>query len=715
MYSQTFHGGMPPKRAPARNVGGSRRGAARGGRTRGGGNNWGGGNPTGGSIGNANTGGNNTGPPNTGAGYIGPANTASVNTGPVNTGVGNTGPAIIGVGNNGGANPTSAANTIPRSVAGRQRIIGIFRERLRPHLAHGPLIERYLGVHGWDIDRATAQYQADRASIQNNPLPPVPHIPPPPGSGLPTQPLPPPSASTRGNGITASQPSAAESATHADPSSEENLIDAMRAASIPYSDDIEQERRDAALALRKHVEENKDVKLSCTQAVLLLFLAQWDLGKAAADFQGLKDALCRLHVHFDAMRSKLPRSTAMIKGDDQFRQDKRLALFSSITERADWWSLCLFLKERYYDLVKAIADWYNEGVPPVQHPKHAMGFGIRVDHLLRPRTMPEEASTQVPEHADQNWAPELDVFAREAICLGYKLKTADRPARKRVFGSIINERFDTVQPGETNKMLYLVEYFSKQRYRKNRFENKKYNWSELNGRSGDPWNLESTVAPEDILEGTAIEQTEGIVEETVEPGSPQLPHNEPPPGEFTGSQLQFDFNLRKHITDLNSYRQQSASRITGIRKRAAAQAWVASESGYLYWLHLERLCWLMAENADKPKKKLLSFIVPEAVLQDWADRMNAKFSGTKPKGAKRPRRDRGSGGLNTQRRRILWIARKFKQSLDKERFPEGDPDLEWREGGKRWKDEHGEDDDEDGQDGQDGNGEDGEDGEGEEQ
>ena len=679
---------MPPKRAPARNVGGSRRGAARGGRVRGGGSNRGGGNPAGGSTGNANPGGGNTGSTNTGG----------ANTGPVGTGVGISGPTNTGAGVTGGANALNAGNAAPRSVAGRQRIISIVRERLRPHLAHGPLIERYLRVHGWDIDRATTQYQADRASIQNNPPTPVPHMPPPSAPFAPAQPLPPPaSASTAAAGThsSGSQPNIADSDSDSDAASEEKLIDAMRAAAIPYSDNIEQERRDAAFALRKHLQENHNVKLSCTQAVLLLFLAQWDLSRAAADFKGLKDALCRLHVHFDAMRSSLPRRTAMTKGDDQFRQDERLALFNSITERADWWSLCLFLKERDYDLVKAIADWYNEGVPPVKHPKHAMGFGIRVDPLLRPRAMPEEASPRAPEHADQDWGPELDVFAKEGICLGYKLKIVERPPRKRVFGSIINEHFDTVRPGEANKLLYLVEYFSKQTYRKNRFLNDKYNWSELNGRLGDPWNVESAVAPEDIQEDIAIEQTEGIVEETVDPGSPQLPHNEPPSSEFTGSQLQFDFNLRNHINDLNSYRRQSALRITGIRKRGAAQAWVASESGFLYWLHLQHLCWLMVESPDKPKSKFLPFVVPETVLQDWADRMNAKFAGTKPKGAKATRRDRGSGGLNTQRSRTLWITRKFKQKLDKEKFPEGDPDEEWGKGGKKWTAEHGEDDDED--------------------
>ena len=692
MYSQTSVYEMPPKRAPARNVGGSRRGAARGGRTRGGGNNRGGGNPAGGNAGIANPVGGNTGSTNPGA----------ANTGPVSTGVGVSGPTTTGVGAIGGANATNAANAAPTTVAGRQRVVRIVRERLRPHLAHGPLIERYLRVYSWDIDRATAQYQADRASIQNNPPAPVPHMPPPAAPVGLAQPFPPParaSTAAAGTESSGSESSIGDSASDSDSASEEKLINAMRAAAVPYSENIEQERRDAALALRKHLQENKNVKLSCSQAVLLLLLAQWDLGRAAAEFKSLKDASCRLHVHFDHMRSSLPRRTAMVKGDDQFRQDERLALFNSITERADWWSLCLFLKERDYDLVKAVADWYNSGVPPVKHPKHGMGFGIRVDPLLRPRAMPEEASTRPPEHADQDWAPELDVFATEGICKRYKLKIVERPPRKRVFGSIINEHFDTVQPGEANDLLYLMEYFSKQTYRKNRFKNKKYNWDELKGRSGDATNVESTVAPEDIHEGTAIEQTEGIVEEAVDPGSPQHPHNEPPPSAPMGSQLQFDFDLRKHVSDLNSYRRQSAIRITGIRKRGAAQAWVAAESGFLFWLHLQHLCWLMVENVDKAKSKLMPFVVTEFLLQEWTDRMNAMFRGTKPKGAKAPRVDRTSGGLNTQRSRSLWITRKFKQKLDKDKFPEGDPDEEWRAGGKKWNDEHGEEDDEDEQQG----------------
>ena len=688
MYSQTSLYEMPPKRAPARNVGGSRRGAARGGRTRGGGNNRGGGNPPGGNAGNANP----------GAGNTGSTNTVGGNTGPAGTGVGVAGPTNTGVGAVGGANAVNAAIAAPTSVAGRQRVVRIVRERLRPHLAHGPLIERYLRVHGWDIDRATAQYQADRASIQNNPPAPVPHMPPPPAPVPLAQSLPPPApapTAAAGADSSGSESSLADSASDSDSTSEGKLVDAMRAAAIPYSENIEQERRDAALALRKHLQENNNVKLSCSQAVLLLFLAQWDIGRAVAEFKGLKDALCRLHVHFDPMRSSLPRGTVMTKGDEQFKQDERLALFNSITDRPDWWSLCLFLKERDYNLVKAIADWYNQGVPPVKHPKHAMGFGVRVDSLLRPRAMPEVASTRAPEHADQDWAPELDVFAKQGICLGYKLKMVERPPRKRVFGSIINEHFDAVQPGEANDLLFLMEYFSKQTYRKNRFLNKKYNWDELKGRSGDAPNVESTVAPEDIHEGTAIEQIEGIVEEAVDPGSPQLPHNEPPPSASTGSQLQFDFDLRKHVNDLNSYRRQSAIRITGIRKRGAAKAWVAAESGFLFWLHLQHLCWLMLENADKAKSKLMPFVVTEFLLQEWTDRMNAMFRGTKPKGAKAPRVDRSSGGLNTQRSRSLWITRKFKQKLDKDKFPEGDPDAEWREGGKKWRDEHGEDDDED--------------------
>ena len=83
-----------------------------------------------------------------------------------------------------------------------------------------------------------------------------------------------------------------------------DLQNAMTDCDLPFNENVEQERRDLALAFRIRIEEVHKVILSISEAILLLLLAEWDSGLALAQFQGREEARNRLRVAFDGMHDR---------------------------------------------------------------------------------------------------------------------------------------------------------------------------------------------------------------------------------------------------------------------------------------------------------------------------------------------------------------------------------------------------------------------------
>lgn len=439
-------------------------------------------------------------------------------------------------------------------------------------------------------------------------------------------------------------------------------LDQLRALVAIWSDSIEQEHRDGALALRQQIHEATGDLLSRTQAVFLMQLADWDIGIAYTEFKGLKDARCRLHAHFDETRSKLPQVVVKEKGNDQYQQDRRLGLLVTITGRSDWWSCYLFLKERHYDLPRTILDWYITGIPPVAHANDSTGYGRRVDSDLRPIPMPSLGSTQPLPNQDLDWEAEPLVYAEDGDCPGYAREKLAKIDRKRVQASVINERHRPVKVGEEDPSLFLFEYIKKQVYQHNRFTRGLFLWPELawlsvNNQEDNPSAspTSSTPSPPPKARKTGDNKRKKLIK----PRKDGLSYENPVP---------FAFIKQNHVNCLNEFRRQNASRASGEMLRDHAQHWSESELGTLWWMHLEDLCRRRAQYSDKTDEELMGMKLGRGVLQDWTTRINQKYVGTKQKvrkgqkaqkGSDEPRVARNPNGVNTQRSRTPRIFRRF--------------------------------------------------------
>lgn len=284
--------------------------------------------------------------------------------------------------------------------------------------------------------------------------------------------------------------------------------DAMENEALPFNTNIEQERRDGALAFRLRIENVHEVVLSISEAVLLLYLAEWDIGVALAQFQSHEEARNRLRVAFDSMRGRT---------DDLNEQSARLAAMLDICERADWLSFKLFLLKKRHNLVRAVIAWYKTGVPPFKNDdtgdvqkKDRLHWRLRVDHNGRLREMPtSEECLAAPDAEAAGWAHDTDDFTNPGDTNpptphshsqghGRNYNTAkDRPpgfilhAGKESFTRMPlrseRDKPDTIQPGPADPSKFLLEYISKGQYKFNLFKLEKYFFSDrIDDAQDDP-------------------------------------------------------------------------------------------------------------------------------------------------------------------------------------------------------------------------------------
>ncbi len=276
------------------------------------------------------------------------------------------------------------------------------------------------------------------------------------------------------------------------------MRDAMEDAALPFNVNIEQERRDAALAFRIRIESVHGVVLSISEAVLLLYLAEWDIGVALAQFQSHEEARNRLRITFDSMRNRT---------EDLNEQSARLAAMLEICERSDWLSFKLILQKKRQNLVRAVIAWYKTGVPPFQNDntnsvqKSRPHWGLRVDHNGRLREMPTAQECRAaPDAESDGWADDTEDFTNpndtnppaphsHSQGHGRNYNTAkDRPPGFMLNAG--NESFirmpfrserdkpDTIQAGPADPSKFLLEYISKGQYKFNLFKLEKYFFSD---------------------------------------------------------------------------------------------------------------------------------------------------------------------------------------------------------------------------------------------
>lgn len=411
---------------------------------------------------------------------------------------------------------------------------------------------------------------------------------------------------------------------------------------IPFNDSFEQERRDAVLALRLHLEERlgNTGTISPAEATLLLHQQHWDLTQAARSFGTLERTRRGLACTYDQMRSVLQGPVAEVNQPTTLmQQNERLAELINITGRNDWYSLRVCLQQHSWDLVATVSQWFSEGIPPEEaQASVAPHGGVRMDVNLRPLPMPTRDSARSAS-SRKGWALEPEAFATEGGEDGQSSSEEEestllKQERKRPHGFMVNSTRSTAKKGMRNDRLFLIEYISRGRYWYNRFERQQtFKWPGV-----------------------------GFTAEALG----QDHHHHPQADDK--HLVEFDWSNQQHLTWLNNWRRQNIQRATGLQIRARAQRWSPEELQFLYDLSEE----LLQEKARRfPRKtvgQLLPLMISKATKEDWAKRMNEKFSGTIQPGSDRPRFDREETALMTQRARTRAIVDRFQLRADEDFF-----------------------------------------------
>jgi hypothetical protein len=197
------------------------------------------------------------------------------------------------------------------------------RDLIYPQMKSADLLRQYLEEARWDVEQAHAQWNADRGFIL---------------AGRTAETSSASSFTSDSDNDADDEDEDNNAAGASSPTTPNNsLRQVMEDDNLPFNSNVEKERRDAALAFRLRIEEIHSLTLSISEAVLLLYLTEWDLGAASASFTSHVEARNQLRVAFDGMRERT---------NDVDEQTARIAALVDLTERADWLSMKLFLERR---------------------------------------------------------------------------------------------------------------------------------------------------------------------------------------------------------------------------------------------------------------------------------------------------------------------------------------------------------------------------------
>ncbi|ETN46022.1 uncharacterized protein HMPREF1541_00205 [Cyphellophora europaea CBS 101466] len=481
----------------------------------------------------------------------------------------------------------------------RQRLAyeRVLRRLLQPHVVHRHLMFRHLILNNWDVDAAHTSLLAE--INQRRGLP---------GSVAPALPQ-----------ATANNP-----VTPTDTNEAHRIID-----DLPSETYHEDERRAAAVKFRDLILSLPGAMratLSISEAVLLLHLAGWDMHVAREEWRGHDDALNRLHVNFDRMRS--PEGTKVIRkaSGEQERQDERLALLIALTGRADWRSLQLFLQSEdvQFNVVHAIVIWFRTGIGAARAKRDQK---TRRDSLQQELPMPSAKSTFAPV-PDNSWRQEAEFFRRvndfdpanDNLVPLPPLREDNRG--KRPFGFLIEPDRTPLQAGRYFAEEYFtVDYITGGKYKAVSFSRKEYKWPRLDDSSTDS-------------------------EDKDKP--------------------RYDFSKEDDIKKINAFRRQPFSRATGVLIRKGSQVWFPIENALLHQSlknAFEKHQQAHGNSANAPK-----FGVSDQLIQQLADGLNDAFVGTRPGATAAIRGERTAEAVATQSRRFFPNVEEFGIPMDSNWF-----------------------------------------------
>ena len=266
-------------------------------------------------------------------------------------------------------------------------------------------------------------------------------------------------------------------------------------AALPHSDNIENNRREAARQFLAVVNAGRlpanRIQLSTSAVLFLLRDSNWDLDVATRRFNR-EAALGRLHIRYDGTRSTeqaaFAKPTPQGAGDGavQERQDERLTFAVEITGRPDVESIVAHLARHGWNLPKALDEWFRNGFAVVKD-KHGR---------TTTRMLPNKSRTRVP--TDQDVIPpdnqDLSAFCPEPAqyMQAKDYKGPKKPASQqdtgadRDVGFLLNDDGKPVKLGCENPYRYLKSYIQHGKLRENRYEGKTfYFWPEIKGNSAN--------------------------------------------------------------------------------------------------------------------------------------------------------------------------------------------------------------------------------------
>ncbi|OAP64459.1 hypothetical protein AYL99_00431 [Fonsecaea erecta] len=555
----------------------------------------------------------------------------------------------------------------PLTALERRRVIIALRDRLRPNVTDRTLLETYLTSTDWDAEAAYNLWQADRAKILSE-------------RGATEDSVSSAEASSEDEKGDESSSSSSSSSLSNPPRTAANVtvitaeddedekdgkneeeeeeetrtLNVMRRHLLGarLNHNVEQERRDAAVALRLHYESEMEETLGTTtlspsEAILLLHVNSWDLGEAADSFTSLEDVRLQLR-DYDRMRTRLPTAIDPDEVDTMREQDERLAEFINITGRPDWWSLRVVLQDHNWNLIEAVSFWFLRGVSPVRPSKkevhrttkedpdgNIIEFGIRVGVDERSLKWPSAKQCDVPAaiFMDEGWGVEPDQYTptdaseteeNDEKTRKGKSKVIKKAGVRGIEGFLLGvngDPYERVYKGCPNPAKFLVEHISKGRYTFKRFrQEKRFIWPDLKKEK-----------------------------------SPMSP----------SARVEFDWNDPSHIQLLNNWRRQAVDRTIKGSRHNPGQAWSQEEDEYLIKLS-EELFEEKSQSSTHSKRKTV--VVSNKKKEEWRESFNKKFTGTIPQGSTEPRTDRTLAALMQRRSRIQEIVDRFHVKPDARYF-----------------------------------------------
>ncbi|KAI1609564.1 hypothetical protein EDD36DRAFT_75073 [Exophiala viscosa] len=565
--------------------------------------------------------------------------------------------------------PSSSANT-PNNAQGRpsnvsratrENRIDNFRQRLYPQVTTRRVIEVLLETNNDDAEAAYQQYMAARRQILANL-----------GHPQTAQANASDNEDEEGGGEQGEDGETTAGQVQALP----DTIELLTETDIPWNANTEQERRNVAYTLREHVRDSTlfTDTLTRTEAILWNHLQEYDIATAQETFQSVNHVRRQLARIFDKMRTPLQRDVVHMKtrgtggkkaqadaNEEEeeteeeraaaeelkrvsMSQDERLAEFINITGRPDWYSLLLVLQAHNWNLVRAVEQWYRDGVPPyTDRPKRYPGqkggiqkeeYGMRLDYMTgqtMTKPSPEDCiPSNLEADEDDQWRDEDDFFDPEEEGDSELEETPPPPPtsesknnddRKKP-GFTINRLTKLPYKGMPNPRRFVFEYIQNGKYVSNIFEPEKFYFPE---RGED------------------------------ENRSPKTKRRSSKPRD---KPVLFDWNNGKHITFLTNWYRQNLQRTVGTLRRAAHQTWSEAER---QWLH-DRMTELFqkhkAKNPNKSDDEILEHMhVDTATKNAWEKAYNEEFVGTKQSGG--IRKPRNAAALMTMRSRDARICEDF--------------------------------------------------------